>query len=163
MSNNNDQSGASGFAFMAACILTGLMYLAVFIYILLCLFSLFMTIMALIALVRPVAFAGMLLDRRDGLEVLGFGLLGMILVPVGAELASQLLEFDISSNAEFYIILGGYAFGSTFLAALLEDEDRVRDGFHKSPTVIDHQPQPPLPAPPRKPQFASWDDEELRR
>src|SRR5690606_29103784 len=111
--NNNDGGAAIGFALVAGAVyLVGLVVFAI-----VCFISLICTIIALYSLEKPTYFLGYKLFSPDEARVfLGAGVLGAIGLTSFVYFCSFLFKFRIEDEWLFYLLAGGYAFGSVCLS-----------------------------------------------
>lgn len=159
-SNNNDNGGAFlGIAFVCA----ALWFMMIAAYAIACFFAVIFTILSFIAWHRPLRLGKLALHPHEARRFVGCGIVGAIGLPAFVIFCTILFERDVPDEWWFYIVTGGYAFGSIGLSMMLEGDDDDAEIVEPADTGP-HLPAAPsvlqLPAPPQQPfAYASWEDE----
>lgn len=140
---------------------------ALFIFAVVVFIMLIFTILALIALFRPIRIGSFSLSSEEAERFLLWSMAGAFVVPIFALFCEWFFVFQIRDNLWFYIVVGGYVLGAMAMIANEEEVQKQQQAAASRPL-----PSPPpapvrpqgLPRPQAQPfRFASWDDEERRR
>lgn len=172
MSSRNDEASAYGI------VLAVLLFAAMFVFSLVVFISLLLSVVALFDWLKPRTMKPLVFEPKEAREFIEGGLAGAVLVPAFVVFSGWFLglEFKQGGLQEglFYMVTGGYAYGSLWLASL-DDEDEsekpaARPALPQAPAKpalkapVKPSPQRQLSGPNVVPfKFADWDDEGKRK
>jgi len=167
MSNNNNAE-VNGMIFAIAIVGVVLVYAAIFIGILLALYSIFCTGLAIWAWNKPRMFFGQVITPGEARAFVASGFAGTLIVPIIVALIAEMADFRISDDYAGVIMLGGYTAGSMLCAWVqhLKEQNQKANEEALAARAIPVAPPSPQkaekPAPQEPFEFATWDDEEAR-
>lgn len=158
MSNNNDNGGA---VFGIALVFAVLWLLMIAAYAIACFVAAIFTVLSILAWHRTIRLGSLVIHPHEARQFVLCGIIGAVGLPVFTVFCLWLFESSIEDKWWFYIITGGYAFGSIGLSMMLEENDaHIIAPFEEGPVLPSPPPKPQLPPAPLPPfAYASWDDE----
>jgi hypothetical protein len=162
MSSKNDDNSAAimGMVFIGV----GIYLLAILAFMIAAFVTFVLTILCLLAWNRPIGRGEYILTPEEARGFIGRGIAGSLFLLAFLVFIDLVFNAPINWDYAFYYAAGGYMGGSLGIGMILEEEKRA------SQTIdVPHQPVSPppqqraLPAPRQPFEYASWDDEEVRR
>lgn len=186
MSKNSEVNGTA-FAIAIVCAV-GFMIMAA-IFALAAFAALVLTVLCIIGWKDGITIGDLTIEPHEARAFIGRGVIGAIIVPVFALFAGALFGTGVNAEAWPYIFVGGYTAGSVGVEYLMAEERKKTEAAAAQylPPLPVVSP-PPAAAPTKHPcgqancpllaatkdyaraapeerafQFASWDDEEVRR
>ncbi|UJW86902.1 hypothetical protein [Devosia sp. SL43] len=162
MSGKNDES--TGIAIGLGLIFAGFVFMAAAVFILLALFTAVLSVMALLALWKPLRIGKITIEPHEARSFLLRGIIGTFLLPFAALALAPLFDFGVRDEWFVYLFIGGYMIGSVGIEFIIEKVREANEAAEAEQasqlTVI---PPKPVSPPEQQPfEFARWDDEEER-
>lgn len=158
----NDET--TGMAMVFGLFIAVVYFVAAFVFALVAFVCCIMTVLAIIAWIRPFKLFGEEFTSEDGRGFIVRGILGTLGFLAFAEFSKALLGFTITEQLYNYIAFCGYAFGSLVIGYALEQERQQAELAVKAERGRQELIPPPVPtyAPPPF-DYAGWNDEEELR